>query len=132
MIGFEEVSKEREKKLVILKKDIAECKLARDMIDTAHCTLKIKYERMEETNTTLHFNYDDVVDKLHIVNKARYQLETELTDVHQANKNLKEIMAVQSETLVRRQTDIEELEKRVIERDRELEGIEIKKQGVEK
>jgi hypothetical protein len=51
MIGFEEVSKEREKKLTVLKKEIAECKIARDTIDTAHCTLKIKFDRMEEENT---------------------------------------------------------------------------------
>jgi predicted transcriptional regulator len=83
MIGFEEVSKEREKKLTVIKREIAECKIARDTIDIAHSTLKIKYERLEEENTTMKFNYDDVVDKLHHMNKARYELETKLTDSHE-------------------------------------------------
>jgi Mg2+ and Co2+ transporter CorA len=48
------------------------------------------------------FNYDSVVDKLHHMNKARYELETKLTDSHEQVKNLQEISNVQKETLVRR------------------------------
>jgi hypothetical protein len=48
MIGFEEVQKERESKINTLKKDLAETKLAKDTIDTAHCTLKIKWDNICE------------------------------------------------------------------------------------
>ena len=132
MIGFEEVSKEREKKIAQIKKDIAVCKIARDTIDAAHCTLKIKYERMEETNTSLNFNYEDVVDKLHLMSKARYELETKLTDKHEECKSIIEIMAINKETLLRRQSEVEELEKQVTVLQRDYDGAEIKRLGIEK
>lgn len=56
------------------------------------------------------------------MNKARYELETKVSDESQKNKSLVEVLAIKEDTLTRRQTDIEELDKKVIEKDRELDN----------
>ena len=77
-------------------------------------------------------DYDDVVEKLHMMNKARYELETKVSDEVDRNKNLREVLTIKEESLGRRQGEIEDLDKKVLEKDRELESMEIKKAGLEK
>jgi len=46
---------------------------------------------MDDQYTTLRRDNDDVVDKLHSMNRARYELETRISDECEKNKNLREI-----------------------------------------
>ena len=80
MISFEEVQKERELKISTQKKELAEIKVSHDNLDLKHNTLEINYKRMDELYTTLKRDNDDTVDKLHAMNKARYELETRISD----------------------------------------------------
>ena len=90
MIGFEEVQKERETKINTLKKELAETKLAKDTIVTAHSTLKIKWDKICEQHESLQVNYDDVCEKLHVVTKRRYELETKVNDEIARNEKVRE------------------------------------------
>ena len=122
MIGFEEVQKERETKISTLKRDLAEIQIAHDALNLKHNSLEINNKKLDEQYTNLKRDNDDVVDKLHAMNKARYELETKVSDESQKNKSLVEVLAIKEDTLTRRQTDIEELDKKVIEKDRELDN----------
>lgn len=76
--------------------------------------------------------YDDVVDKLHKVTKARHDLETQLRDEIERNRSLQEVVNLKEETLEKRVLDIDELEKKMLELERTKEAIDIKRQGVER
>jgi hypothetical protein len=47
--------------------------------------MTITFKKLEEQYGDLKRDHDDVVDKLHMMNKARYTLETENGDEKQRN-----------------------------------------------
>jgi len=51
-------------------------KLSLDERDLQFNTLTIRYKKTEDTLAEMRKEYDDVVDKLHKVTKARHELET--------------------------------------------------------
>lgn len=76
MIGFSEVNKEREDKIMKLKQELQMTKLSLDERDLQFNTLTIRFKKTEDTLAEMRKEYDDVVDKLHKVTKARHELET--------------------------------------------------------
>jgi septal ring factor EnvC (AmiA/AmiB activator) len=76
--------------------------------------------------------YDDVVDKLHRVTKARHELENQLRDEVERNKQMQDVLKIKDETLDKRIQDIDDLEKKLLDSERTRESIEIKRQGVER
>lgn len=76
MIGFSEVNKEREDKITKLKQELQMTKLSLDERDLQFNTLTIRFKKTEDTLAEMRKEYDDVVDKLHKVTKARHELET--------------------------------------------------------
>ncbi len=73
--------------------------------------------------------YDNTVDKLHKMNKARHDLETKLTDEIERNRSLQDIVRLKEESIIKRQQDLEDLDRKIIELERVLETVEIKKQA---
>ena len=127
MIGFSEVNKEREEKVQQLKVDLNAAKIRIDELELKLGTLQINYDKMEEQLNTTREDHEDAVDKLHKMNKARHDLEIKLQDEIERNKNLAEVVSLRDETLEKRAQEIEELDKKVIDLERNCETIEIKK-----
>lgn len=70
---------------------------------------------MEEQLTQTKADHDDLVDKLHSMNKARHDIETKLQDEHERNKSLNLVVNSKEELLDARSKDIEELDKKLNE-----------------
>ena len=112
MIGFTEVNRERESKINELKTDLRETKIKADAYEIKLGTLQINYDKMEEQLIQTRADHDDLVDKLHAMNKARHEIETKLQDEHDRNKSLSDVVNIKDELLDKRTTDIEELDKK--------------------
>ena len=97
MIGFEEVQREREEKISGLKHELSELKVKHEHLDTNHCTLSINHKNLTEQYSALKRDCDDAVDKLHHMNKARYDLETRVSDEIERNKNMNEVAKIKDE-----------------------------------
>ena len=92
----------------------------------------IDTDEIDDFYTNLKRENDDIVDKLHSMNKARYELETRISDECDKNKSLREIVGIKDETISRRAIEMDTMDKLMIEKDRELEGKEIERNGMEK
>ena len=123
MIGFSEVNKEREEKVAQLKADLTTAKVRVDELELKLGTLQINYDKMEEQLTTTRADHEDVVDKLHKMNKARHDLEIKLQDEIDRNRSMAEVVTLKDETLEKRAAEIEELDKKVIELERNCETM---------
>lgn len=71
-------------------------------------------------------------EKLHLCNRVRHETEIKLGAEAEKNKNLNEIVRMKEEILQKRQTEIEDLDKKVIDLERQVEAGEIKRQGLER
>ena len=91
--------------------------------------LTINHEKIQEQVAALQITYDDTVDKLHKMNKARHDLETKLTDEIERNRSLQDIVRLKEESIIKRQQDLEDLDRKIIDLERVLETVEIKKQA---
>ena len=78
-------------------------------------TLKINSEKMEEQLNTTRADHDDIVEKLHSMNKARHELENKQQDEVERNKSLTDVVNMKDELLDKRQVEIEEMDKRTNE-----------------
>lgn len=132
MIGFSEVNREREEKIVELKRDLGVTKIKADAYELKLGTLQINFDKMEEQLTQTRGDHDDLVDKLHAMNKARHEIETKLQDEHERNKNLSDVVNLKDELLDKRQMEIEELDKKQNELINAQATLEAQKMGVEK
>lgn len=65
-------------------------------------TIQIHHEKLKEQITALQTTYDDTVDKLHKMNKARHDLETKLTDEIERNRSLQDIVRLKEESIIKR------------------------------
>lgn len=66
------------------------------------------------------------------MNKARHDLETKMSDEIERNRALQDIVRLKEEVIIKRQNEIEDLDRRVIDLERSIETLEIKKQSVER
>lgn len=66
------------------------------------------------------------------MNKARHDLETKLTDEIERNRSLTDIVRLKEDSIIKRQQEIEEMDRKIIDLERSLEQLELKKQGVER
>ena len=95
-------------------------------------TLQINFDKLEELQTQTKADRDDLVDKLHAMNKARHEIETKLQDEHERNKGLTEVVNMKEGLLDERSKDIEELDKKQNELINAQATLEAQKMGVEK
>jgi hypothetical protein len=61
------------------------------------------------------------VDKLHKMNKARHDLETKLTDEIERNRSLTDIVRLKEDSILKRQQEIEEMDRKIIDLERSYE-----------
>ncbi len=61
------------------------------------------------------------MDKLHKMNKARHDLETKLTDEIERNRSLTDIVRLKEDSILKRQQEIEEMDRKIIDLERSYE-----------
>ena len=69
---------------------------------------------------------------MHITNKVRHDTEVKLGEEIEKNHSLKEMLKLKEETLNKRAQEIDELDRKQIELERQIEAADIKKQTVER
>lgn len=132
MIGHDELAKEREERIEKLKSELEIIKAKFEKLDIEHGTLMITHAKVEGQYQESAADLKDTTEKLHITNKVRHETEIKLGEEIEKCKGLQDVVKIKEETLNKRASEIEELDKKVIDLERLLEQVEIKKQGVER
>ena len=132
MIGHDELGREREERIERLKKDFYELKEAFEKLEIEHGALKINHSKIMEQYQQSAIDLDDTTQKLHLTNKTRHETEIKLGEEIEKVRSLQDIIKIKEETLAKRSNEIEELDKKVIDLERQNETLEVKKQGIER
>lgn len=61
------------------------------------------------------------------MNKARHDLETKLTDEIERNRSLQDILRLKEDAIIKRQNELEDADRKIMDLERNLESMEIKK-----
>lgn len=64
-------------------------------------TLTIHSEKQKDQINVLQLSYDDAVEKLHKMNKARHDLETKMTEEIERNRSLQDIVRIKEESILK-------------------------------
>ena len=132
MISHTQSTEEKEAKIKQLKTDLTEATLRAEALELELSTLKIHHAKAQEQLGSLNKTYEETVEKLHKMNRARHDLETKLSDEIERNRALQDIVRLKEENILKRQVELEELDRKVVELERALEQLEIKKQAGER
>lgn len=132
MITFTSINAEREAQIEELKREVKTQKLKAEEYEMKLGTLDIHFKKMKEQLDATRTDHDDLVEKLHTMNKARHELENKLQDEHDRNKRLEDKLHHQEDILEKRMADIEESDKRINEMTNQIATLEAQKLGTEK
>lgn len=132
MIGSDELAREREERIEKYKTDLHQMKTDIEKLTIEHESLKINHTKVEEQYASATADLEDTTEKLHLTNKVRHETEIKLGEEIEKCKGLQEIVKVKEDSLGKKATEIEELDKRVIDLERAQEALDIKKQGIER
>lgn len=66
------------------------------------------------------------------MNRARHDLELKLTDEIERNRSLQDIVRLKEEQIIKRQQELEDADRKVIDLERNLESLEIRKAASER
>lgn len=66
------------------------------------------------------------------MNKARHDLENKLTDEIEKNRALTDVNKIKEDSILSKQNEIEEMDKRIIDLERSIEGVEVKSAGIQR
>jgi chromosome segregation ATPase len=132
MVGHNELKREREERIEKLKSELMEIYDNHDNLDIEFSTLKINYAKTFDMHAVCSKDLDSTTEKLHLCNRVRHETEIKLGAEVEKVKNLQEIVRMKEEILEKRQSEIEDLDKRVIDFERQVEAGEIKRQGLER
>jgi len=78
VVGFDEILKERDDRIDKLKEELKKLKADFQDLDIKAGTLTVTNQKQKEHLDTLKLDHEDVIDKLHITNKARHETEIKL------------------------------------------------------
>lgn len=132
MVGHDEITREREERIDKLKEKLHVITEKYDLLTIDHGTLKIEHAKNVELYRVCSTDLEDTTEKLHLTNKVRHETEIKLGEEIEKVKGLQDMIKLKEETLQKRATEIEELDKKVIELERSIEIGEIKRQGLER
>lgn len=118
MIGADELAREREERIENYKKELIQYKVDLEKLTIEHESLKINHSKVLEQYEACRKDLDDTTDKLHLTNKVRHETEIKLGEEVEKCKGLQEIVKVKEDSLGKKATEIEELDKRVIDLER--------------
>lgn len=118
MIGADELAREREERIENYKKELIQYKVDLEKLTIEHESLKINHSKVLEQYEACRKDLDDTTDKLHLTNKVRHETEIKLGEEVEKCKCLQEIVKVKEDSLGKKATEIEELDKRVIDLER--------------
>jgi len=115
-----------------LKKELSELKVKHSTLELEHGTILIQHEKVGELCENQKKDLEDAINKLHITNKARHEMEVKYFDETEKVKNLTEIIRDKDDQISKKNTELDELDKKSIELERYNESLEIKKAGIER
>ena len=102
MIGITQNEADKEEKISQLKSELFTSRAKAEDLHLKLGTLQVHHDKQTEHLTNLQEVYDDIVSKLHKMNKARHDLETKLTDEIERNRSLQDIVRLKEDQIIKR------------------------------
>ena len=132
MIGNNEMTRIKEEKISKLKNELAEATSQLETTNIKFNTLMVQQEKTLDQMLTQKKDLEDTVEKLHNTNKSRHDTEIKLGEEMEKTMLGNESIARKDELLKSKIQEIDDLDKKVIDLQKEKDTIETKKTGLEK
>lgn len=105
----------REERISKLKQELTDTMEKFEELDIKFGSLTIEYDKVKDQKVNAMKDLEDTVKKLHLTNKVRHETEIKLAEEIEKGKGQNEILKLNQESLLRKNAEIEELDKRVLD-----------------
>lgn len=103
-----------------------------ERLEIEYRTLSINHEQVTEQRDNWAKELEDRAEMLHSTNKVRHETEIKLAEEIERTRSLQDLVKLKDETLGKRAGELEDLDKKVLELERQVEGLQIKFEGEKK
>lgn len=131
-IGADELAREREDRISKLKDENLELKEKLEKLDIEYNTLNIGHEKVTEQYEATAKELEDRSEMLHSTNKVRHETEIKLAEEIEKTRSLQDLVKLKDEALGKKGGELEDLDKKVLELERQVEALQIKFEGEKK
>lgn len=132
MIGNNEMTRIKDNKIKKLKDELAEAISSLESTEIKFNTLVVQQEKTLDQMLTQKKDLEDTVEKLHNTNKSRHDTEIKLGEEMEKVMLGNESIARKDELFKVKLQEIDDLDKKVTDLQKEKDTIETKKTGLEK
>lgn len=126
-LGFDEILKEREERILRVKSLLTQVQNSHKELDKQHSSLKLDYERAIDSFNEQKIELEDTINKLKITNKARNENELQLNEEREKQKDLKNLLNEKEDRIHKYITEIQKLEKQLFNLRKEKDSIDSEK-----
>jgi len=127
MVGHNEMTREREERIDKLKDMYYEAQEKLEKVTVELGTIQIEHAKNLELYQVASTDLEDTIEKLHLTNKVRHETEIKLGEEIEKTKGLQDVVKMKEETLIKRGAEIEDMDKKCIDLERQCEIGEIKR-----
>jgi chromosome segregation ATPase len=131
-LGFEEILKEREERILRVKSLLTEIQNSHKILDKQHSSLKLDYERAMDNFNEQKVELEDTINKLKITNKARNENELQLNEEREKQKELKTLLNEKEDRIHKYINEIQKLEKQLFNLRKEKDSLDSEKSNESK
>jgi len=131
-IGADELAREREERIAKLRVENEDMKQRLERLDIEYNTLRINHDKVTEQYDACAKELEDRSEMLHATNKVRHETEIKLAEEIEKTRGLQDLIKLKEDTLGKKAGELEELDKKVLELERQVEGLQIKYEGEKK
>lgn len=131
-LGFDEILKEREERIMRIKSSLTEVQNSYKILDKQYTMLKLDHERVSLSFTEQREELEDTIEKLKITNKVRNENELKLNEEREKEKEMKTFLNEKEERIQKFVSEIQKLEKNLFTLRKEKETLESEKSSENK
>lgn len=126
-LGFDEILKEREERILRIKLLLTEVQNSHKVLDKQYSILKLDYERVLQNFNEQKIELDDTIDKLKMTNKVRNENDLKLNEQREKEKELKTLLGEKEDRIQKYIGEIQKLEKQAFSLRKEKESLDSEK-----
>jgi chromosome segregation ATPase len=126
-LGFDEILKEREERILRIKLLLTEVQNSHKVLDKQYSLLKLDHERVLQNFNEQKIELDDTIDKLKMTNKVRNENDLKLNEQREKEKELKTLLNEKEDRIQKYIGEIQKLEKQAFSLRKEKESLDSEK-----
>eukprot|EP00347_Sterkiella_histriomuscorum_P012772 403367281 len=132
LVGFEETVKNANERIEQQRDKIIEYKKTCELFEQQNGTMRVELEKLNELYRSTKNDLDEAIDRLHLINRVRHELELRLSSEQESNKQLQTTLQDKMAVIIEKERQVDTLQSALHESEMKCDQLQLQIYGNEK